>query len=373
MKIAMLGQKGIPATYGGIERHVEELSVRLAAMGHEVTVFCRPHYTEIDGPYKSVELRKIKSLNTKHLDAISHTLFSTLGALGGGFDIFHYHALGPSTLSFLPRLAGRKVVATVHGLDWQREKWGAAATAFLKLGEWSSAHFPQRTVVVSKTLKKYYDSKYKMDSVYIPNGVQPPTLRPAAKIRGLFGLEPDTYALFVGRLVPEKGCHHLIEAFKGIETDKKLVIAGGASHSGGYPDSLKEMAASDPRIVFTGYIYGDVLEEVYGNSMLYVQPSLIEGLPIALLEALSYGKAALVSDIPENLEVVEGVEGIAVAEYSFRRGDAGDLRARLAALLDGGPERLEPAGAILREHVLKDYDWDDVARKTEAVYKEVAA
>jgi len=370
MKIAMIGQKGIPATYGGIERHVEELSARLVGLGHDVTVYCRPHYTKSGGTYRGVRLAHTPSINTKHLDAISHTCVSTLAAVAAGADIIHYHALGPSVMSFIPAGLGRKIVATVHGLDWQRDKWGRASKAFLKLGEWCSARFPNRTIVVSKTLKKYYDGKYGMESVYIPNGIQPPAMRPAAVIREKFGLESGGYFLFVGRLVPEKGCDSLVEAFRGVDTDKKLVIAGGSSHSDEYEESLKSAAKADPRIIFTGYVYGETLEELYGNAFLYVQPSLIEGLPIALLEALSYGKPALISDIPENVEVVDGLAGIDLSKFTFRAGDSADLRARLTGLLACGIP--DGAGDTLRGHVFANYDWDDIARSTAKVYEEVS-
>jgi len=369
MKIAMIGQKGIPATYGGIERHVEEISVRLAAMGHDVTVYCRPYYTTVPGPYKGVRLAMLPSVNTKRLDTFSHSFLSTVSAVFSGFDVIHYHALGPSLMSFIPDFMGKKVVATIHGLDWQRDKWGGEAKKILKLGEWCSAKFPDRTVVVSKTLKKYYDTKYKMNSDYIPNGIQQPAMRKADIIREKFGLETGGYVLFVGRLVPEKGCTQLVEAFKQVKTDVKLVIAGGSSHSDAYEDGLKAYAKSDDRIIFTGYVYGETLEELYGNARLYIQPSFLEGLPIALLEALSYGMPSLISDIPENIEVMEGLPGIDLGRFSFKVGDAADLRDRLSWLLAGGIP--EDAGTILKAHVFKEYDWDDIAAKTARLYEEV--
>lgn len=368
MKIAMIGQKGIPATYGGIERHVEELSARLAAMGHEVSVYCRPHYTEKDGTHRGVRLVKTGSINTKHLDAITHTLGSTLHAALRGNDICHYHALGPSVFSGVPRLFGARTVSTIHGLDWQRDKWGGFATRFLKFGEWCSATFPNRTIVVSKTLKKYYDTKYNMDSAYIPNGVQVPVSRPASIIRDKFGLGGRDYLLFVGRLVPEKGCHTLIDAFKRLDTDMKLVIAGGSSHSDSYEEDLKARGAKDPRVVFTGYVYGETLEELYSNCYLYVQPSLIEGLPIALLEALSYGNAGLVSDIPENVEVIEHPDGGTPYGFTFKCNDEDDLSAAMGRLI-AGPGLVAETAARVAEHIRAGYDWDDIARDTLKVYE----
>lgn len=374
MRIAMLGLKGLPVPHSGVERQVVELGRRLAAMGHEVTAFCRPQYTEAKGSYEGIKIRLLPSVNTKHLDAITHTAAGTLATLFSGYDVVHYHAIGPSLFSLLPRAVGSKTVVTVHGLDWQRDKWGGFASRVLRLGEWTSANFPDRTIVVSKTLKQYYDSKYGKSVAYIPNGITLPEVLPPDKIKRLYGIDGGDYLLFVARLVPEKGCHHLIEAFRKTDTKKKLVIAGGSSHTEQYVASLKGMASGDSRIVFTGHVHGEVLGELFSNAYLYVQPSLIEGLSIALLEALSYGLGALVSDIPENREVIEqdGEEGDwrKSAGFTFRAGDASDLQTRLESLL--GDEALVTGRAEgARAYVSSHYDWDLIARQTEGVYLDI--
>ncbi|MFQ5645812.1 MAG: glycosyltransferase family 4 protein [bacterium] len=382
MKIAMIGQKGIPATYGGIEKHVEELSSRLAGLGHDVTVFCRPYYTNPsveDGKvkrvkekcsYRGINLKILASLNTKHLDAITHTAVSSMAALSGGFDIIHYHALGPSLLSFLPRvLSSAGVIATVHGLDWHRNKWRGVATWALKAGELATAWFPHRTIVVSRTLKKYYRENHsRCDCHYLPNGQELISPLKPGIISGKYGLNGNDYLLFVGRLVPEKGCHSLISAFKKVDTAKRLVIAGGSSHSDEYQQELHNMAADDPRILFTGYVYGDELKELYSNCCLFLLPSELEGLPIVLLEALGYGCPALVSDIPENMEVI-APDGALLYGYKFRNRNVDDLQENLTGLLNSSP----PPDSLrekVKSYLATNYNWDRITLDTMKVYQE---
>lgn len=358
MKIAMLGQKGIPATYGGIERHVEELTTRLVERGHDVTVYCRPYYTKMKGDYRGVKMVTTPSIRTKHLDTATHCIFSMPHILSQGYDVVHFHALGPSLFAGVPRFRGAKTVVTVHGLDWQREKWGTLATWTLRRCEYTSVYFPDRTIVVSKALREYFWEKYRQTVAYIPNGTVTPRVRQADKIKEM-GVEPGNYVLFVGRLVPEKGCHYLLDAYKRIDTDAELIVAGGTSFSTDYVESLHEAAGENVR--FLGYVYGDVLDELYSNARAFVLPSDIEGLPIALLEAMSFGNCCLTSDIPENLEVL-GDCGV-----TFKHGDVGDLADKLGKLLQN-TVRCDALGDRARRHVLETYDWDGVALHTEAVY-----
>lgn len=360
----MIGLKGIPATYGGIERHVEEIGARLVERGHDVTVYCRTYYTKENGTHHGMKLRRLPSINTKHLDTATHTALSALDALLRGFDIVHFHALGPSAFSFLPRLRGQRTVVTVHGLDWEREKWGPLASAFLKRCEYPALHFPSRTIVVSETLQKYFEEKYLIRPDVIPNGTSLPELRPLNKLRR-HGLTPGGYVLFVGRLVPEKGCHYLMQAYRDVRSDLKLVLAGGSSFSDGYVETLKEHQSKDPRVVMLDYVYGEALEELWSNACVVVQPSTMEGLSIALLEALSYGRCVLVSDIPENLEVVQN------CAVSFRSRDVEDLGAKLQSLLDD-PARVRSFGGLARRRVEEKYSWERVVEATEIVYRELA-
>ncbi len=358
MRIAMVGQKGLPATYGGIERHVEEIARRLVARGHDVSAFCRLYYTPAGAQYHGVRLLRRPSINTKHLDTATHVAWSSLEASLGPYDIVHFHALGPSAFAWMPRLRGARTAVTVHGLDWQREKWGRVASWVLKQCEYPAAHFANQTIVVSKTLREYFRDHHHCDAAYIPNGTNLPTPRPAKRILQL-GLTPDKYVLFVGRLVPEKGVHYLCEAFQGIDTDLKLALVGGLSFSQDYVDLLKRYAGD--RILLLDYVYGEALEELWSNAHIVVQPSTMEGLSIALLEALSYGRCVLLSDIPENLEVAEE------CAVSFRSKDVGDLKEKLEMLL-ARPDLVKHYEEKARAHVRHQYSWDKVTESIEAVY-----
>lgn len=359
MKIAMIGQKGIPTQSGGIERHVEELGRRLVGRGHEVSVYCRPHYTEecLD-IYLGMTLLHKKCINTKHLDAITHTLVSSIDALTRKYDIVHYHALGPATLSFIPKIFGKKVVVTVHGLDWQREKWGKFAKLYLKMGEKATATFPDRTIVVSEVLKEYYRDKHGIECAAIPNGVDIPSLLPADVIRK-WGLEKDNYILFLARLVPEKGCHYLLEAWRRLKTDKLLVIAGGSSHTDDYVNKLHQAASEN--VIFTGFVKGKTLGELFSNAYIYVLPSEIEGLPISLLEAMSYSLPCLVSDIPENLEAM------GEAGFAFRSKSVDALAEKLQLLINSR-EDAKALGQKAYARVQQHFNWEKVVQETEAVY-----
>jgi glycosyltransferase involved in cell wall biosynthesis len=362
MKIAMIGQKGIPAASGGVERHVEELSKRLVCKGYQVTVYCRPYYSDSRfGKYENITLRHLPTINTKHLDAITHTFISSLDSLFRDYDIVHYHALGPATLSFIPGLVGKKTIVTVHGLDWQREKWGPIAKICLKMGEKASVNFPDKTIVVSDVLKEYYKNRFKADVITIPNGVK---IRPGVmpKLIKEFGLEENNYCLFLARLVPEKGCHHLLEAWPKVYTAKKLVIAGDASHSEDYVSSLYRMATD--RVIFTGRVQGQLLQELFTNAYLYILPSEIEGLPISLLEAMSYGLPTLVSNIPEN------IEAIGECGFTFESANQESLAKELQFLLDND-NITQTKGSLAQKRVAMKYAWEKIVDQTEEVYRSV--
>jgi glycosyltransferase involved in cell wall biosynthesis len=358
----MIGQKGIPALYGGIERHVEEIARRLVARGHEVTVYCRLHYTPAGGRYHGVQLVRLPSLRTKHLDTPTHVSLSTAHALFQHFDVMHFHALGPSLFAGLPRLFGVPTVVTVHGLDWQREKWGALASWLLKQCEYPAAQFPNRTIVVSQTLQQYFAEHHHRRTAAIPNGTVLPTPRPAHKIHR-YGLEAGRYVLFVGRLVPEKGVHFLCEAFQRLDSNLTLAICGGSAGSDDYVARIRQYEG--PRVRLLDYVYGEALEELYSNALCFVLPSTIEGLSLVLLEALSYGRCTLVSDIPENVEVVQD------AALTFRSRDVDDLAAQLGRIA-GDPALVRSYEEKARHHIAEHYSWDRVVDATEAVYAEVA-
>jgi glycosyltransferase involved in cell wall biosynthesis len=359
MKIALIGQKGIPATYGGIENYVEEISTRLAQRGHQVFVYCRPHYTSLEGIYNGVILKKIYSLKTKHLDALSHTFLSSFDSLFHDFDVVNYQALGPSSLSFIPRIFGNaRVVVTIHSLDWKRSKWNGLAKTVLKLTEYPSIYSPHKVTCVSNRLKDYFEEKFKKEVTTIPTGINSPITRKADKIKK-FGLEKDRYILFLGRLVPEKGCHYLIDAFEKLNTEMKLFIAGRGFFSDQYVKELHSHQSE--RIIFGGYVEKDVLEELFSNAYLYVLPSEVEGKSQTIVQALSYGRCVLASNIPENLEVI-GKWG-----YSFKNKDVEDLKDKLEYLINN-KKLVKQEEKQRKEYACSNFSWDKTVETLEKVY-----
>ncbi len=361
----MLGTRGIPATHGGVERAVEELSCRLAARGHQVTVFCRTGYCQGRPPrHRGVALRHLPAVPTKHLEAASHTLLAALLAAVGDFDVVHVHSVGPAPFGLLPRLAGKKVVVTVHALDWRRRKWGPVARAALRAGAWAAMRLPNATIVVSRAVRRYLIERYGGDATYLPNGVTPPAgvaAPPAPEGR---------YLLFLGRLVPEKRVDDLIAAFRTTPADARLVIAGNGHFSEHYAETLRRLAEGDRRIVFTGGVYGDGKETLLAGAAALVNPSDLEGHPIVVLEALSHGVPVLTSDLEEHREILEADGAPASLGTCFRTGDRGDLARGIGRVLemDSGPEVREER----RRFVLRHFDWDRIVEATESIYAAVA-
>jgi len=278
-------------------------------------------------------------------------------------DLVHVHAVGPSLFSIFPRMVGIPTVVQTHGLEWKRDKWGIIGRTFFRLADYTAVYFPNKTTAVSKVQKQYYEERFGREIVYIPNGVNPVEKRGPNWLLTQ-DIKPGRYILFAARLVEEKGVHFLIEAFKKIQTDMQLVIAGDAAHSEKYKSALKSLAGDDPRIIFTGFLTGKPLEELFSNAYLFCLPSTIEGLPVALLEAMNYGNCCLASDIPENIEALESYG------YTFRNRDADDLHKVLKDLIenpDKVAEKKEPALAYVR----RTYSWDRVADQMEAMYLSV--
>jgi glycosyltransferase involved in cell wall biosynthesis len=366
MRIAMIGLRGIPATYGGVERAVEELSARLVERGHEVTVYARSAYSNTDvHEHRGVRVVHLPQVNTKHLEAASHSAVAMAHALATRqFDVIHLHATGPGALSPLARLAGTPTVVTVQGLDWRREKWGPAARTVLQLAAACSARFPDRTIVVSRELKRYFAEHHGADAVYIPNGVNE---EPEEGTPPQPDLVPDRFVLFLGRLVPEKHVHTLIRAYGRVEGDVPLVIAGPDSHSPDYLAGLRTLAARDPRVRLLGPQYDSDKAWLMRNALAFVQPSSIEGLPIALLEALAAGRYPIVSSIPENLEPV--TVGDETLGRTVSVGDEAELGEAIASAI-AAPDRAA-VGHRLRDHVRETYDWSTIAEATEATYHDV--
>lgn len=373
MKIAFIGQKGIPATFGGVEYHVDELSKGLVTLGYEVNVYVRNWYTEKNlHSYKGVRLIHIPTIKTKHLDASIHSLLCSIHSIFQKSDIIHYHAIGPSFFSLIPRLFGKKIVSTVHRLDWDTEKWGKIAKTFLKIGEYISTKIPPRTIVVSEELKDYFKDKYGKETIHIPHGIDFPQPRPAKLIKEKYNLEGRDYILFMGRLVPEKRVDWLIKSFQSLNKHSsklkniKLVIAGGSSATDDYVQRLKELSKNDPEIIYTGFVTGIEKEELLSNALIFVLPSYLEGFPIVLLEAKSYGLCCLASDIPPHCEAIHsGIDGLLFHSDNFS-----DLILKLQTLIDD-PEKVEIMGRNARKEMKKRPSWEEVVKKTEEVYQKL--
>jgi glycosyltransferase involved in cell wall biosynthesis len=365
----MVGVRGLPANYSGIERAVEELSKRLVGSGHHVSVFCmQGRYAERPASYEGIRLHYLPTLKGKHLEMLCHAALGNFLAGFGAFDVVHIHACGPSLFAWLPLLAGKAVVCTLHGQDWRAPKWGGPARALLKAGEWAACRLPTKTTVVSQSHRRFLQEKYTADPSYIPNGVGHVMTRPLERAGEMFGLKAGEYLIFVGRLTPGKNVHHLLQAFRLVETSKKLVIVGGDANASGYVDLLRSMAAGDERVVLTGALHGQLLAEIFSNAYLFVFPTEHEGMPIALLEALAYGVPTLVSDIPENLEVI--LEGSASYGLTFQMGSVAHLAQRLHHAL-AHPDKLQPLRDRGPSLVARRYTWDLAAERTLGVYFDV--
>ncbi len=373
INIAMLGHKRIPSREGGIEVVVEELSVRMAALGHHVTCYNRGGHhvsgksydTKNVNSYKGIRLKTVLTLDRKGLAAMTASFFAALRCAFGKYDVVHFHAEGPCAMIWLPKLFGKRCITTIHGLDHQRAKWGRFASAYIMLGEKCAVKFADEIIVLSRGVQEYFLKTYHRDTVLIPNGVTRPACEPAELITEKFGLTKDSYFLYLGRLVPEKGITYLIKAFKNVKTDKKLVIAGGSSDTETYAAELKELAKDDNRILFTGFVQGKMLNELYSNAYVYVLPSDLEGMPLSLLEAMSYGNCCLVSDIPECTEVVEDKAAV------FKKGNCTDLADSLQALQDF-PKTVMDYKTKAADYICSRYNWDKVAEKTLQLYENKA-
>ncbi len=358
LNIAFLGARGVIGTYSGIETYYEEVGSRLAERGHEVTAYCRNYFTPDVPTYRGIKVRRLPSLRGKHLETLSHSLLATFDCLGRGFDIVQYHAIGSAPLAILPRLFGRKTVVSVRGLDWQRAKWGWFARNSLRFGEWASARCPTATAVVSKTLQRHYEQAHGCKPTMIPNAVVLGEPRPI-KLLAEHGLKKDGFLLFAGRISPEKGIHTLLEALRPLPRHKTLVLAGGTSYSDDYIRQVQDAAWDE--VVFLGRVGREEMEELYSACYAFILPSVMEGLSIALLEALSYGNCIVTTDIPENLEVI-GSAGL-----SFPPGDVEALRGVLAKILDD-PAVVEDYRRQAIDRARSQPDWDEVARLTEEFY-----
>ena len=371
-RIAMIGHKFIPSRDGGVEVVVSNLAPHLAKTGYDVTCYNRTddhartlrREGKLPKEYRGVHLIWTPTVNRRGLAAMTSSVIATVMASFRRFDLLHFHTEGPCVMCGLPKLFGKKVVVTIHGLDHMRQKWGRFASAYILQGEKAAVRHADRIIVLSEGVRSYFKEKYGRETVLIHNGIDPAEILPANEITKQFGLSPREYILFLGRLVPEKGIHYLIEAYKQLKTDKKLVIVGGSSATDDYVRNLYDMAANDPSIIFTGFQMGNVQEELYSNAYLYVLPSDLEGMPLTLLEAMNYGCCCVTSDIGECADVMDG------CGFTFPKGNAEALKDTLQDLCDH-PEKAEAHREKAKETVAAKYTWEDITQNTRDMYCQI--
>ena len=373
LKIAMIGQKRVPSREGGVEVVVWELATRLRDAGYQVECYNRlnrhvkkSNYDKIKsmpGYYcERIRIITVPTLQNGKLNAIIYAFFGTIRALFGKYDVIHYHAEGPCLLLWIPKLFGIRVVATIHGLDWQRAKWGNFASKMLLAGEKMAAKHADEVIVLSKSVQEYFQETYHRTTYFVPNGIAKPQLRKPNEISRKYGLQGNDYILTLCRIVPEKGLHYLLEAFRNISTDKKLVIAGGFSNAAEYMEKIRQMAAEDERVILTDFVHDTILEELCSNAYIYCLPSDVEGMSISLLEAMSYGRCCLVSDIEENTEVVEN------KAVTFHKSDSMDLQDKIMNLLEH-PEIVTEYQKQAADFICNKYNWDKMMQETIKIYE----
>ena len=369
-RIAMIGHKFIPSRDGGVEVVVSNLAPHLAEIGYDVSCYNRTNKQfkklrksgELEKEYRGVHLIWTPTVDRRGLAAMTSSIFATVRAAFGRYDLIHFHTEGPCILCWLPRLFGKKIVVTIHGLDHMRQKWGRLASAYIMQGEKAAARHAHSIIVLSNGVRDYFREKYGRETVLIPNGIDPAEIKPACEITKQFGLSSREYILFLGRLVPEKGIHYLIKAYQMLQTDKKLVIVGGTSDTDDYVKQLYDMAGQSSSIIFTGFQQGLVAEELYSNAYLYVLPSDLEGMPLTLLEAMNYGCCCVTSDIGECVDVMDG------CGFSFPHGNVEALRETLQDLCDH-PDKVEAHRDEAKEVISSKYTWQDITTQTDKLYK----
>lgn len=374
MKIAMIGHKAIPSTRGGIETVLTNICPLMVESGNEVVCYNRTtdrpekefEKDMVNGEYKGVKLKKARTLKIKGISAMLASFSAAIACSFSKCDIVHFHAEGPSAAMVIPKFFGKKCVATVHGLDWQREKWGGGfASKYIKHGEKTLVKRADAVIVLSESARQYFEQTYGRKTVVIPNGISRPRLLSDDIIKEKYGLFKESYICMVARLTKEKGAHYLIEAYKRLDTDKKLVICGDTSDTDDYVAQLKSMAGDNKNIIFTGFISGDTLGQIYSNSYAVCLPSDLEGMSISLLEALSYSNAVLCSDIPENTSVCGN------AALTFKKGNVDDLAQKLDFLLKN-PKAAEKLRGNSAEYVLSRFSWQNTAELTTELYEKIS-
>lgn len=361
MKIAMIGHKRIPGREGGIEVVVEELTTRMAKRNHMVTAYNRnKKNVKKLKEYNKVEIINVPTIEKKSTDAIVYSFIASILCLFKKYDIIHYHGIGPSLMLIIPKIFKKKVVVTVHGLNYKTPKWKGLGAKVMKLGEKVTAKFANTIIVLSKEQQKYFKEKYNRETIYIPNGVTINDINEPNIIKSKWNLEKDKYILFLSRVVPGKGLEYLIDAYKQINTNVQLIIAGGTEYVDDFYDMIVKKVADDKRIKMIGFVKGEEISELYSNARAFIFPSEAEGMPMCLLEALSFNTPCLVSDIPENLNVA--------FDYvtSFESKNTEDLKIKLEKILNNNKKSMNS-----REYIKNEYSWEKIVDDTLNVYKQL--
>lgn len=363
----MFGQKVVPSRLGGIEVVVKNLAVRMAKKNNEVVLYNRSmpgNQMKKDNLLLNLKIKEVPTINKKGLSALSASFFASVFSSFGKFDVVHIHAEGPALFSWIPKVIGRKkVIVTIHGLDWKRDKWkGGIGSKLIKQGERIAVKFADHIIVLNEQTKQYFMQEYNRDTTVIPNGVNKAIPKEAKIINKKWGLNKDNYLLYLGRIVPEKGLENLIRAFKQTNTSKKLVIAGGASDTNSFLTKMKKLSKNDNRIIFTGPVDGNILEELYSNSYIYILPSRLEGMPLTVLEAMSFGNCVLTSDIPECKDVVKD------KGFMFKTDDIDDLKIKINYLLNNYNEVARYRSKAMN-YVKSEFNWDEITNKTLSLYR----
>lgn len=362
MKIALLGTRGIPASYSGFETCVEQLGQRLVQRGHEVTVYCRSHHITYEGThFKGMRLVKLPTVANKYLDTMVHSFLSSIHALPKRYDVALYFIAGNSPVTWIPRLVGTKTLLNVDGLDWKREKWPKLAKQYIQLAEYLATKLPNIYLTDSKVVQGYYRDRFNDTPPYIPYGSDIDILPPGETL-SRFNLEPNKYFLFVGRLVPENCAHHLVSAFRQLDTDMKCVIVGDAAYAEEYKKYLHKIAEGDPRIIFTGYVFGKGYHELGSNSYVFVETSGVGGTHPALVEAMAFGNCVIVYDTPENLETI----GDAGFSYEGKIGE--DSLQKVLAMLLNNPDLIEQYRFLAQKRANSVYTWDAITDDYEQLF-----
>ncbi len=373
MRIAMIGQKGMPARDGGVERHVHDLAMRLNKNDFEVSVYSRKWYTQAqDSQMDGVNIIHVPTIHTKHFDTILHTFMATLHAMYLRHDIIHYHGVGPSLLSWIPRVFSPqiKIVTTFHSMDRKHEKWGWFAKLMLRMGEYTACKFAHTVIAVSPTIEQYVRDVYDRKAIYIPNAVNLAPSSTETQLLQEWNLQKENYILMVSRLIPHKGAHYLIDAWKEAQKEqpkllegKKLVIVGDGYYTDEYVTMLKAKAAGNESIVFTGFQNGEKLKALYSFAQIQVHPSDNEGLPMCVLEGMSFGRPVILSNIPEHRDLNGDPESL------FQYGSVNDLKNKLISFLSLPKKELTQKGTLNQQTIKKHYTWDMVLAGVVEIYE----